>query len=96
MTPEQLKEATFLLCSFRPFIYQSREGTEDLLKFDHSQKPKQCSEGTYIEGKILTEDDVLSELHDSLCHQETWVRRCKELIADFFPDELIKDVIARL
>lgn len=96
MTPEQKKEATFLLCSFQPFTYQPREGTEDLLKFDQAQEPKQCSIGKYIEGEVLTGDDILSELRKALDWQETWLRRCRELIASFFPDEPIKDVIARL
>lgn len=80
MTPEQLNEATSLLCTYQPFTYQPRRDTEGLLKFDQSQEGKQCSEGTYIEGEVLTEDDILFELRDSLCCQQTWVRRCQELI----------------
>ena len=90
MTPEQLKEATFLLCSFQPFTYQPKRDTEGLLKFDQSQEGKPCSEGTYIEGEVMTENDIISGLRSSLCHQEAWVRHCQKLIASFFPDDPAK------
>lgn len=80
MMHNRLKEAISLLSSYDQLTYIPDDSCTILYKYDRSQEPKQHSEGTYIEGVVMTEDEIVTDLHKALCYWEDQVRGCREVL----------------